>query len=81
MTEKPTHPEVSASPNPAELERRELKAILPEAFTAGRIDVAALKRALGEESVIESGERYRLDWVGKSEEVQFRRVKALGELL
>ena len=67
MTEKPTQPEISASPNPADLKRQALKAILPEAFTEGRIDVAALKRALGEETLIESGERYRLDWVGKSE--------------
>ncbi len=67
MTEKPTHPEISASPNPADLKRQALKAILPEAFTEGRIDVAALKRALGEEAVVEGGERYRLDWVGKSE--------------
>jgi hypothetical protein len=35
---------------------------MPEAFTEGRLDVNALKRALGETSVVESGERYRLDW-------------------
>ena len=40
---------------------------MPEAFSEGRLDIPALKRALGEESVVEKGERYRLDWAGKSE--------------
>ena len=36
---------------------------VPEA----RLDVAALKRALGESAVIEGGERYALTWAGKSD--------------
>ncbi|MGH8426785.1 MAG: site-specific DNA-methyltransferase [Gammaproteobacteria bacterium] len=58
--------DVAQSANPAELKRRELKELLPEAFSEGRLDVEALKRALGED-FIESGERYRLDWAGKSD--------------
>ncbi|QOC22345.1 site-specific DNA-methyltransferase [Wenzhouxiangella sp. AB-CW3] len=67
MPKKENDHDIATSPNPADLKRQALKDLLPEAFTEGRIDVAALKRALGEESVVEGGERYRLDWVGKSE--------------
>ncbi len=55
------------SEDPAELKRQALAALLPEAFSEGRLDVAALKRTLGEEFAIDGGERYRLDWAGKSE--------------
>lgn len=58
--------EIALSPNPAEQLKRELARIAPEAFSEGRLDVNALRRALGEE-VIEGGERYRLDWAGKSD--------------
>jgi len=51
---------------PAE-KRRRLMALLPEVFTEGRLDLAALKRALGEEGFIEAGERYALTWAGKSD--------------
>jgi adenine-specific DNA-methyltransferase len=47
--------------------RRQLLALLPEAFTEGRLDLAALKRALGEEGVVEAGERYGLTWAGKAD--------------
>jgi adenine-specific DNA-methyltransferase len=47
--------------------RLQLKAVLPEAFTEGKLDVGALKRALGEGFVIESGERYALSWPGKND--------------
>lgn len=57
--------EIRQSPNPADLKRRELAEILPEAFSEGRLDVQALKRALGEDFVVEEGERYRLEWAGK----------------
>jgi adenine-specific DNA-methyltransferase len=57
---------IAASPNPADERRAQLAALLPEAFSEGRLDVAALKRALGEEAVIEGGERYGLNWAGKS---------------
>jgi adenine-specific DNA-methyltransferase len=42
-----------------------LAALIPEAFSEGKLDVAALKRALGENAVIEGGERYALTWAGK----------------
>jgi len=67
MADSKAKPEIATSPNPAELKREALKQLMPEAFTEGRVDVAALKRALGEEFIVEGGERYRLDWMGKSE--------------
>ncbi len=57
---------IAESPNPADERRAQLAALLPEAFSEGRLDVTALKRALGEEAVIEEGERYALTWAGKS---------------
>jgi len=57
----------AAAANPADERRAQLAAVIPEAFSEGRLDVAALKRALGDASVIESGERYRLDWADKSD--------------
>lgn len=56
----------AASPNPVDERRAQLAALLPEAFSEGRLDIGALKRALGEETVIEDGERYALTWAGKS---------------
>jgi len=47
--------------------RRQLMAVVPEAFTEGGLDVAALKRSLGDDSVIEAGERYALTWAGKAD--------------
>jgi len=67
MTSPPTDSRFAASANPADERRAQLAALIPEAFSEGRLDVAALKRALGESAVIESGERYRLDWAGKSD--------------
>ncbi len=57
---------IAESPNPADERRAQLAALLPEAFSEGRLDVAALKRALGDEAVIEGGESYALNWAGKS---------------
>ena len=54
------------SPNPADERRAQLAALIPEAFSEGRLDIAALKRSLGEEAVIEGGERYALTWAGKN---------------
>jgi len=67
MANEKTDAEIAASPNPADLKREALKQALPEAISEGKVDVEALKRALGEDFVIDGGERYRLDWVGKSE--------------
>ena len=58
---------VAHSENPADQKKEALAQLLPEAFSEGRLDIPALKRALGEESMVEKGERYRLDWAGKSE--------------
>jgi adenine-specific DNA-methyltransferase len=57
---------IAESPNPAAERRAQLAALIPEAFSEGKLDLAALKRALGEEAVIEGGERYALTWAGKS---------------
>lgn len=67
MNEKTSTMDIARSPDPAEEKKRALAELLPEAFSEGRVDVQALKRVLGEEDVIESGERYRLDWAGKSD--------------
>ena len=57
---------IDQSPNPAAQRRVQLAALIPEAFSEGQLDVAALKRALGGESMIEGGERYALTWAGKA---------------
>ena len=57
---------MARSPDPAEERRAQLAALIPEAFTEGRLDVSALKRSLGEAAVIEGGERYALTWAGKA---------------
>ncbi|HSH26519.1 MAG TPA: site-specific DNA-methyltransferase, partial [Wenzhouxiangella sp.] len=67
MGKEKTDAELAASPSPADLKREALKQVLPEAISEGKVDVEALKRALGEDFVVDGGERYRLDWVGKSE--------------
>jgi len=67
VTDPNTSDTIGQSPNPAELKRRELEQLLPEAYSEGRLDIDALKRALGEDAVIEGGERYRLDWAGKAD--------------
>ena len=57
---------LAQSPDPAEERRAQLAALIPDAFTEGKLDVAALKRALGESAIVESGERYALTWAGKA---------------
>jgi adenine-specific DNA-methyltransferase len=59
-------PDLALSPNVADERRSQLAALIPEAFSEGQLDIGALKRALGEASVIESGERYALTWAGKA---------------
>ena len=59
-------PEFAHSPDIAEGLRAQLAQLIPSAFTEGKLDIAALKRALGEASVAESGERYALTWAGKA---------------
>ncbi len=57
----------AATPDPTEQRRAQLAALMPEAFSEGKLDVAALKRTLGEAAVIDGGERYALNWAGKSD--------------
>ena len=57
---------IAQSPDSAEERRAQLAALIPEAFSEGRLDVSALKRALGGEALIEGGERYALSWAGKA---------------
>lgn len=56
---------IANSPDPAADRRQQLTALIPEAFSEGQLDVAAIKRALGGEAMIEGGERYALTWAGK----------------
>lgn len=57
---------IAASQNPADERRTQLITLIPEAFSEGKLDVAALMRVLGESDIIEGGERYALTWAGKS---------------
>lgn len=47
--------------------REKLIGLIPEAFTEGKLDITALKRAVGDHGVVESGERYALNWAGKAD--------------
>ena len=57
---------LAGSANPAADRVAQLAALIPEAFSEGKLDFAALRRTLGEAAVIESGERYALTWAGKA---------------
>lgn len=57
---------IATSPNPADRLRAQLAALIPDAFSEGRLDAAALKRALGEDAFIAGEERYALTWAGKN---------------
>jgi len=67
MSDPQNDTNLAASTNPADERRAQLAALIPEAFSEGKLDLAALKRALGESVVIEGGERYALTWAGKSD--------------
>lgn len=56
----------SNSLNISELKLRQLKEILPEAFSEDRIDTDKLKIALGEQFFIKD-EHYELSWAGKTD--------------
>jgi adenine-specific DNA-methyltransferase len=75
-----TSKNLGKTPNPAEDNRRKLAELLPEAFSEGRLDIAALRRTLGEDAVIEGGERYRLDWAGKSDAYKVLQTPSTGTL-
>ena len=53
------------SPDVAAMLREKLSALMPEAFTEGKIDWEKLRAALGEEVNFDN-ERYVLNWAGKS---------------
>ena len=57
---------LAQSASPAADRAAQLAALIPEAFSEGKLDFAALKRTLGEAAVIEGGERYALTWAGKA---------------
>ena len=65
MSDPQNDTNLAASANPADERRAQLAALIPEAFTEGKLDVAALKRALGDAAVVD-GERYALTWAGKA---------------
>ncbi len=67
MTEWNNKATISESTSIADENRAQLAALIPDAFSEGKLDLAALKRALGEAAVIEGGERYALTWAGKSD--------------
>ena len=45
---------------------QQLQSIIPQAFSEGKLDAAALKTLLGEDVFVQ-GERYGLSWAGKSD--------------
>lgn len=51
---------------PDKTKLQQLKELLPEAFSEGKIDWKKLKATLGEDITF-SNERYMLNWAGKSE--------------
>lgn len=67
MNDRVVRDSIGLSPNEATENRRRLAELFPEAFSEGRLDIEALKRTLGEEFTVSGGERYRLEWAGKSD--------------
>lgn len=67
MSDPKNDTDLAASHCSADERRAQLASLMPEVFSEGRLDLVALKRALGDEAVIEAGERYALNWAGKSD--------------
>lgn len=65
--QNPSPADLAASPNPADELRAKLANLIPGAFSEGKLNPAALKRALGEANVNEGSERYALTWAGKAD--------------
>jgi adenine-specific DNA-methyltransferase len=57
-----------------------LKALIPEAFVEGRLDVEKLRAALGHRAE-DARERYGLSWAGKAEAMRTIQVPSVGTLL
>lgn len=69
-----------ASLTPQEIKLKQLKEILPEAFSEGKIDFEKLKATLGED-INFSNERYVLNWAGKSEAFKVLQVPTVKTLI
>jgi len=69
-----------ASLTPQEIKLKQLKEILPEAFSDGKIDFEKLKATLGED-INFSNERYVLNWAGKSEAFKVLQVPTTKTLI
>lgn len=65
--QNPSPADLAASPNPADELRAKLADLIPGAFSEGKLNPAALKRALGEANINEGNERYALTWAGKAD--------------
>lgn len=59
--QNPSPADLAANPNPADELRTKLADLIPRAFSEGKLNPAALKRALGEANVNEGSERYALN--------------------
>lgn len=70
------------SPYPDINEERleQLKALFPEAFTEGKLDIEKLRQTLGED-ITNDKERFNFTWAGKSEAIQEIRKPAWGTLV
>ena len=68
------------SQNPAEVRRKALMELFPEAFSEGKLDLDTLRQALGEDIAV-GRERYGLSWAGKSEAVRAVQIPSVGTLI
>ena len=59
---------------------QQLQQLVPQAFTEGKLDTVALKRLLGEDVFVQ-GERYGLNWAGKTEAYQVLQQQTTTTLL
>ena len=68
------------SPTPDKTKLQQLKELLPEAFSEGKIDWEKLKATLGEDITF-SNERYVLNWAGTSEAFKIMQLPNISTLL
>ena len=59
---------------------QQLQQLVPQAFSEGKLDTVALKRLLGEDVFVQ-GERYGLNWAGKTEAYQVLQQQTTTTLL
>lgn len=60
--------------------KEKLRELFPEAFTEGKVDFTALKKALGE-SIDTENERYSMSWHGKSDAIKMALKQSTATLL